>query len=107
MQPPSFGWGQANKQARLGQFSSLEDIGRATGDFLYNSALAAQYMAQLEAQARREAQAQQMARREAQAEREARASYAVARYARIPVFSCLRVLMCVCVRLAFRVSAMQ
>jgi hypothetical protein len=32
---------------------------------------------------------------------------AVARYARIPVFSCLRVLMCVCVRLAFRVSAMQ
>jgi hypothetical protein len=32
-------------------------------------------MAQLEAQARREAQAQHMARREAQAEREARASY--------------------------------
>ena len=75
MQPPSFGRGQANKQARRGQFSSLEDIGRATGDFLYNSALAAQYMAQLEAQARREAQAQHMARREAQAEREARASY--------------------------------
>ena len=75
VQPPSFGRGQANKQARRGQFSSLEDIGRATGDFLYNSALAAQYMAQLEAQARREAQAQHMARREAQAEREARASY--------------------------------